>query len=35
MSEPDSPFQHDFPQGTQDERELLLTWLRYLRGAVL
>jgi Protein of unknown function (DUF664) len=25
----------DFPVGTADERELLLGWLRYLRGAVL
>jgi Protein of unknown function (DUF664) len=25
----------DFPVGTGDERELLLSWLRYLRGAVL
>ncbi|MBC8091560.1 MAG: DUF664 domain-containing protein, partial [Pseudonocardia sp.] len=24
-----------FPRGTADERELLLCWLRYLRGAVL
>jgi hypothetical protein len=24
-----------FPKGNQDERELLLSWLRYLRGAVL
>ena len=24
-----------FPEGTPDERELLLRWLRYLRGAVL
>ena len=24
-----------FPQGTPDERELLLRWLRYLRGAVV
>lgn len=24
----------DFPAGTPDERELLLRWLRYLRGAV-
>jgi uncharacterized damage-inducible protein DinB len=25
----------DFPVGTPDERELLLRWLRYLRGAVV
>jgi uncharacterized damage-inducible protein DinB len=25
----------DFPRGTSDERELLLRWLAYLRGAVL
>jgi uncharacterized damage-inducible protein DinB len=25
----------DFPQGHPDERELLLTWLNFLRGAVL
>ena len=25
----------DFPQGTPDERELFLRWLRYLRGAVI
>jgi uncharacterized damage-inducible protein DinB len=25
----------DFPTGNADERELLLDWLRYLRGAVL
>lgn len=24
-----------FPKGNHDERELLLSWLRYLRGAVL
>lgn len=24
----------EFPRGTADERELLLRWLRYLRGAV-
>jgi uncharacterized damage-inducible protein DinB len=24
-----------FPQGTSDERELLLRWLQYLRGAVI
>ena len=24
-----------FPRGTSDERELLLRWLRYLRGAVI
>jgi uncharacterized damage-inducible protein DinB len=25
----------DFPRGTSDERELLLRWLRFLRGAVI
>lgn len=25
----------DFPAGSSDERELLLRWLRYLRGAVI
>ncbi len=25
----------DFPAGNQDERELLLSWLRFLRGAVV
>jgi uncharacterized damage-inducible protein DinB len=25
----------DFPRGTDDERELFLRWLRYLRGAVI
>src|SRR5256714_13908307 len=25
----------DFPSGTPDERELFLSWLRYLRGAVV
>jgi len=25
----------DLPQGTPDERELFLRWLRYLRGAVI
>ncbi|MGH7640735.1 MAG: DinB family protein [Candidatus Dormibacteria bacterium] len=25
----------EFPQGNPDERELLLSWLRFLRGAVL
>ena len=24
----------DFPEGNADERELLLSWLRYLRGAI-
>jgi uncharacterized damage-inducible protein DinB len=39
-SEPDaqlsaSPSDYDFPTGTSDERELFLSWLRYLRGAVV
>lgn len=34
---PDSaaPDDNQFPTGNPDERELLLSWLRYLRGAVI
>ena len=31
---PDDP-EPNFPKGTPDECELLLRWLRYLRGAVI
>src|SRR5258708_12811983 len=31
---PDDP-EPNFPKGTPDESELLLRWLRYLRGAVI
>jgi uncharacterized damage-inducible protein DinB len=30
-----SSSEDDFPSGTPDERELFLSWLRYLRGAVV
>lgn len=35
MQESPSPIAFDFPRGTPDERELLLRWLRYLRGAIV
>jgi uncharacterized damage-inducible protein DinB len=34
-STPVSPPDYSFPEGTPDERELFLSWLRYLRGAVV
>lgn len=35
MQPSDTPPEYEFPSGTPDERELLLRWLRYLRGAVV
>jgi uncharacterized damage-inducible protein DinB len=35
MQEPMTPPEYNFPDGTPDERESYLRWLRYLRGAVI